>query len=242
MPSRGTKTQALLLAGASLAVLLCDALPLRAKDLQPGQPDGWYVTAQGPYGFTSGGAPGSFYFQSTPGSAFNSSNGTRGFADYSLAHSLSIGPELGIGNVQATFGVRVAEPLIANGFTPALEQRRYLGAGPRVGLQGSNPVKSSWVVEWQVGAAMLYGDRALDVNGGAVTPLVPDYGANTGSVVNVDGLLGLSYWFNTASKLTLGYRADAYLKATPTYNALGSAAQNADRIDHGPMIRFSIQK
>src|SRR4051812_33792417 len=29
--------------------------------------DGWSIRTQGPYGFTSGGAPGSFFFQSTPG-------------------------------------------------------------------------------------------------------------------------------------------------------------------------------
>ena len=41
--------------------------------------------------------------------------------------------------------------------------------------------------------------------------------ASSGSVVNVDGLLGLSYWFDTASKLTLGYRAD-YFKGSPAFN------------------------
>ena len=69
--------------------------------------------------------------------------------------------------------------------------------------------------------------------------VLPNY-ASSGSVVNVDGLLGLSYWFDTASKLTLGYRAD-YFKGSPAWNLTGNA-DSADRVSHGPMIRFSIQK
>ena len=86
---------------------------------------------------------------------------------------------------------------------------------------------------------MLFGDRTFDSNGGVANSVLPNY-ASSGSVVNVDGLLGLSYWFDTASKLTLGYRAD-YFKGSPAWNLTGDA-DNADRVNHGPMIRFSIQK
>jgi hypothetical protein len=229
MPTQ-TVMRALIL--AVIAGPLLAVTPARAGDPPSGSDEGWSFSAQGPFGFTSGGAAGSFYFQSTPGSAFN---GTRGFADYSIAHGLSIGRELGIGKTQATFGVRMAEPLITNGFTPALEQRRYLGVGPRVGLQGSNPVKPSWSVDWQVGASLLYGNDAPGSNGNAL-PVLPNSGASA-PVVNVDGLLGLSYWFNAASKLTVGYRAD-YLKGSPAVNF--GATQST--VDHGPIVRFTIQK
>ena len=75
-------------------------------------------------------------------------------------------------------------------------------------------------------------------NFGVVNSALPNF-ANSGSVVNVDGLLGLSYWFDSASKLTLGYRAD-YFKGSSVFNI--GTADNANRVDHGPMVRFSIQK
>ena len=57
--------------------------------------------------------------------------------------------------------------------------------------------------------------------------VLPNY-ASSGSVVNVDGLLGLSYWFDTASKLTLGYRAD-YFKGSPAWNLTGNGGQRRSR-------------
>ena len=163
-----------------------------------------------------------------------------GFADYSIGRTLGFGRDYGLGDIQATLGVRMAEPLASNGFTPAYDPRRYLGVGPRMGFEGNKALHSSWVVEWQVGAAVLFGDRTFDSNGGVANSVLPNY-ASAGSVVNVDGLLGLSYWFDTASKLTLGYRAD-YFKGSPAWNLTGTAADSADRVNHGPMIRFSIQK
>ena len=143
-----------------------------------------------------------------------------GFADYSIGHTLGFGRDYGLGNMQATLGVRMAEPLASNGFTPALDPRRYLGVGPRVGLEGNQPLQSSWAVEWQVGAAILFGNRIFDTSARR-PPVLPNY-SSSGSVVNVDGLLGLSYWFDTASKLTLGYRAD-YFKGSPAFSLTGAA-------------------
>jgi hypothetical protein len=236
MSTRATIKRTLFCVGIASAIALAAGLPARADDASSGKKDGWQFSTQGPFGFSSGGAPGSFYFHATPGTAFESSNGTRGFVDYSMAHGLSFGRELGIGNMQATFGVRASEPLISNGFTPAYDDRRFVGAGPRVGLQGSNQLQSSWSIDWQVGAAMLFDDKTLDT--GNVNPVIPNY-ASGGSMFSVDGLLGLSYWFNAASKLTLGYRADAYFnKNAPALN-LNTPSQT---IDHGPVIKFTIQK
>jgi hypothetical protein len=242
MIMRATAISGVVRAGLLAATLLVAALPAHAQDLTaPTRDTAPRLSVQTPYGLSSGGAQGSYYFQTTPGTAFNSYNATRGFTDLSIAQPLGIGRELGIGNVSATLGARVADPLIANGFTPSYDDRRYLGVGPRVGLQGNAPVGSSWNVEWQVGASMLFGNSTAD--GGATTNPVTSYaGSQSGSVVNVDGLLGLSHWFDSASKLTLGYRADAHFKNTQNQNFGVPPAQNADRIDHGPMVRFTIQK
>ena len=131
--------------------------------------------------------------------------------------------------------------------SPATASRRrsihavIWASGPRASASRATVrSQSSWVVEWQVGAALLSGNRPFDSNGGAVNSVLPNY-ASSGSVLNIDGLLGLSYWFDTASKLTLGYHAD-YFKGSTALNMTGVPAENADRVNHGPMIRFSIQK
>ena len=97
-----------------------------------------------------------------------------GFADYSIGRTLGFGHDYGLGNIQATLGVRMAEPLASNGFTPAFDPRRYLGVGPRMGFEGNKPLQSSWVVEWQVGAALLSGNRTFDSNGGVVNPVAAE--------------------------------------------------------------------
>ena len=124
---------------------------------------------------------------------------------------------MGSATSQATFGVRVAEPLAANGFTPAFDPRRYLGVGPRMGFEGNKPLHSSWVVEWQVGAVDAVRQSHVRQQRRRRQFGAAELFERSGSVVNVDGLLGLSYWFDTASKLTLGYRAD-YFKGSPAWN------------------------
>ncbi len=237
--------------GLRTAIVCCVALllapsALRAAEPSPVWKDGWTINVPGASKWVSEGTPSPFspstYLQATPSMPFGigAAKDAYGFADYSVGHTLGIGHEYGLGNIQATLGVRLAEPLASNGFTPSFDPRRYLGSGPRIGFEGNSPVASSWVVEWQVGAALLSGNRAFDTSGGVVNSVLPNY-ASSGSVLNIDGLLGLSYWFDTASKLTLGYHAD-YFKGSTALNMTGVPAENADRVNHGPMIRFSIQK
>jgi hypothetical protein len=233
--------RALIAAIVGSAVLLAAPLGARAGEPSPVWKDGWTINLPGQSNWVSDGTPSPFYSQSTPSTPYvpGSVKNPYGFADYSIGRTLGVGQELGLGNMQATLGVRMAEPLASNGFTPSFDPRRYLGVGPRLGLEGNQPLQSSWVVEWQVGAALLNGNRTFDAGGGVINSPLPNF-ANSGSVVNVDGLLGLSYWFDSASKLTLGYHAD-YFKGSSAFN-VGTAADNATRVDHGPLVRFSIQK
>jgi len=221
--------------------LLAAPLGARAGEPSPVWKDGWTINIPGQSNWVSDGTPSPFYLQSTPSTPYvpGSVKNPYGFADYSIGRTLGIGQELGLGNMQATLGVRMTEPLASNGFTPSFDPRRYLGVGPRLGLEGNQPLQSSWVVEWKVGAALLNGSRTFDSGAGVINSPLPNF-ANSGSVVNVDGLLGLSYWFDSASKLTLGYHAD-YFKGSSAFN-IGTTADNANRVDHGPMVRFSIQK
>jgi len=239
---RVLKAMRVLIAAIVGSVVLLAAPPgARAGEPPPVWKDGWTINIPGQSNWVSDGTPSPFYLQSTPSTPYvpGSVRNPYGFADYSIGRTLGVGQELGLGNIQATLGVRMAEPLASNGFTPSFDPRRYLGVGPRLGLQGNQPLQSSWVVEWQVGAALLNGNRTFDTGAGVINSPLPNF-ANSGSVVNVDGLLGLSYWFDSASKLTLGYHAD-YFKGSSAFN-IGTAADNANRVDHGPMVRFSIQK
>jgi hypothetical protein len=235
-----SRTIRLLLGAGVLSCGLSGAPALAAE--QPQQPaEDWRVVTQGPYGFTSGGAAGSYFFGSMPATAFTGLNATRGFSDILVGRNLGFARDLGFDSMHATFGARMAEPLTGSGVAPAFEDRRHVGIGPRLGLDGSKQLPSSWTIDWQVGAAMLFGDRTADGNGGA-TSLLPNYAATNRATVNVDGLLGLSYWFNAASKLMVGYRADAYLKAPSSFSAGVPATPSAERLDHGPVVRFTIQK
>src|SRR5258708_36562635 len=86
------------------AVLLVAALPARAEDAPASLKDRWHLSVQTPYGFSSGGSQGSYYFQTTPGTASSAYNGTRGFTDLSVAQPLGFVRELVIGKFEATFG------------------------------------------------------------------------------------------------------------------------------------------
>jgi len=240
-PRRVLKAMRVLMAAIVGSIVLLAAAPgVRAGERSPVWKDGWTINLPGQSNWVSDGTPSPFYLQSTPSAPYapGSVKNPYGFADYSLGRTLGFGQELGLGNMQATLGVRMAEPLASNGFTPSFDPRRYLGAGPRVGFEGNQELQSSWVVDWQIGAALLNGNRTFD--NAPVNSALPNF-ANTGSVVNVDGRLGLSYWFDSASKLTLGYHAD-YFKGSSAFNIGTTAADNANRVDHGPMVRFSIQK
>ena len=97
---RATATPGVVRAGLLAATLLVAALPAPAQDLTaPTRDTAPRLSVQTPYGLSSGGAQGSYYFQTTPGTAFNSYNATRGFTDLSVAQPLGIGRELGLGNV-----------------------------------------------------------------------------------------------------------------------------------------------
>ena len=219
--------------------LLAASLDARAGDPPSVWKDGWTLNTPGRSNWVSGGSNSFYAPGQTAPFALGASKDNQGFADFSLGRTLGIGRDLGFDNMQMTLGARISEPLVANGFTPALDTRRYLGVGPRLGLEGNKTLDSSWVVEWQVGGALLSSGRTVDA--GVVNSPLPNF-ANSGSVLNVDGLLGLSYWFDSASKLTVGYRADYFKPSSPTINLSGAAADSAGRVDHGPMVRFSIQK
>lgn len=186
----------------------------------------------------------------------------------------AVGREFGFGssNAQWNAGIRVADlraTLTANGnfagtalvsgphtfpFTfsafanIASEQTsKFLGAGPRLSIEGETPLAASWAIDWKGGAAVLFGDRQLDQT---TTISPPPFffftrtitstisSSSFGAVFNPDGELGLSYLLNSSAKLTAGYRVDAYFNALRTFNAAGNIV-DVDRIYDGPFLRLT---
>jgi hypothetical protein len=191
------------------------------------------------------------------------------------ALDFAVGREFGFGGSKAQWnaGIRVADlraTLTANGnfagtaaftghFSPfsfsafaniAGEQTsKFLGAGPRLSVEGETPLAGSWAVDWKGGAAVLIGDRQLDQTISispppfffftrVVTSTISS--SSTGAVFNPDGELGLSYLFNSNAKLTAGYRVDAYFNALRTFNAAGNIV-DVDRIYDGPFLRLTTK-
>ena len=82
MSPRAAIKRVLWCAGIMSATALT-SLPATA-DYNAPRKDEWRFVTQGPFGLSSGGSRNSFYFQATPGTAFSSFNGTRGFVQIGL--------------------------------------------------------------------------------------------------------------------------------------------------------------
>jgi hypothetical protein len=182
-----------------------------------------------------------------------------------------VGREFGLGNSKAQWkaGVRVADlranlsasgnvagtntvciffvgcgpPAAFAGTFSAQQNSKFLGVGPRLGVEGETPLAGHWALDWQGGIAVLFGDRTLDqtlIVANAGTPAVQTTlsSSSAGAVFNTDGQLGLSYWFTPACKLTASYRVDAYFNALRTVDSAGNV-HNVNRTDHGPMLRLT---
>jgi hypothetical protein len=181
----------------------------------------------------------------------------------------AVGRDYAIGNskTQAKLGIRIAE-LRSNswaggllsgcevgpcpGFTPVSgavsfqSRSRFLGVGPRIGVDSSSPLGPSWTFDYMAGVAVLFGDRTLNAteNSSLTDPFGDRVAANqpvtlnqsgTAAVLNIDAQAGISYWYTPNLKLTAGYRFDGYFGALKVIDVGGIV--NQDRLYHGPMFR-----
>ena len=140
-----------------------------------------------------------------------------------------------------------------------LDQQRsqFLGVGPRLGLQGTAPLPGNWTFDYLGDVAVLFGrqkfSQALTATETVTpTPFVafPPYSigsfnssSKTAAVFNADLQAGISYWFDPNTKLTVGYRLDAYFQTLRTMDAVGDPTQlvKVDRYFHGPRVAFSAR-
>jgi Legionella pneumophila major outer membrane protein precursor len=190
---------------------------------------------------------------------------------------LGVGRDFGLGssNVQAILGVRVAEiSSTASGTgnlqaclsgpppgmfctTPATggfsfqSRSQFLGVGPRLGVDGTQPLAGSWGVEYLGGVAVLFGNRSLTATqtvSATTTTIVPPSTltsmtalnpSSTVGVFNLDAQAGISYWLTPNFKLTVSYRFDGYFNALTIVEPNGAPGQQ-DRFYYGPMLRGTV--
>jgi hypothetical protein len=217
--------------------------------------------AQGVFSVPTGGAlPGSpslFLPFVANGSGSVTQREDHALADFAVGRDIG----LGLGQTQLKLGLRIADlhsatsatgvfnvppfligtpPLLPNPFG-VVQNSRFVGGGPRVGLDGWVPLGGGWGIDYLGGVAVLFGQRSLDVTavGTAAAAGIGNMGvSDAAAVFNLDAQLGLSYQFAQNLKMTLGYRFDGYWGALKTINANG-AVGNEVRAYGGPMLRLT---
>ncbi|MDF3813127.1 MULTISPECIES: Lpg1974 family pore-forming outer membrane protein [Rhodopseudomonas] len=129
----------------------------------------------------------------------------------------------------------------------------FLGAGPRIGVEGSVPLAGSWAFDYAGDAAVLFGYQRLTSTATSNTVLTPAIlgllgGAGSSvtfttdqhfaTVFNADLQVGVSYWMTPNVKLSASYRLDAYFNVLN--QTFGTASRVAiDRYVHGPQLGIS---
>jgi opacity protein-like surface antigen len=231
-------------------------------DWQPFAP--MHVVGQFRYGSASKTDPAHGAFTSGPTTI--TLNGSQNLREDHWLIDFGIGRDFGLGNSNAmwTLGVRVADlrsKLTTNAHTTqstpgavvgatntvSQETAAFVGAGPRLGVQGDIPLGNQWSLDWLAGAAVLFGERTVTLT--TPTPLIGPSTSDNTAVFNVDAQAGLSYWFTPNTKITASYRYDEYFKALKTLttstvfgnNGPTITSSNIDRAFSGPMLRLTTK-
>jgi hypothetical protein len=131
----------------------------------------------------------------------------------------------------------------------------FLGAGPRIGVEGSVPFAGNWAFDYLGDAAVLFGTQKEVNTTSSVTTISPAILSTLGggnnsintstaqrfaTVFNADIQVGVSYWFTQNVKLGVSYRLDAFINVQ---NQDTSSVTNLtpDRYTHGPRVAVTGQ-
>jgi hypothetical protein len=173
-----------------------------------------------------------------------------------------------VDSLQLKFGLRVAElrastrmvdsaSQIGGGFVISSDairpqETKFLGAGPRFGVEGEASIGRGWTLDYLGDAAVLMGTQRYQISEtfeNVVLP--PGFSAPSSfnatqkfaAVFNTDVQVGVSYWVSPAAKISLSYRLDAYFNALLGLDVLNDPTklQRLDRYTHGPRLAFSAQ-
>ena len=187
-----------------------------------------------------------------------------------------VGRDLQIGNpAQVKFGLRVADiwgqtngaanwayavitppPLTgAYTFSDAYRQtNKWIGAGPRLAIEGVVPLQGAWSIDYNGGVAALFGHGSatqtttITTTNTAAPPVTPTclsgcpIAASTGSnavVFNADAQVGIAYALSNNARVSLNYRVDGYWNGMRGFNAAG-AGVNLSRVYSGPTLKLTV--
>jgi hypothetical protein len=161
-------------------------------------------------------------------------------------------------NFNAPFDI-LGTGILVNSFgtttTNAITTRSsFLGAGPRIGVEGSAPLGGGWALDYAGDAAVLFGRQRLVsttvntiVSDPAIIAAIIGGGGSTvntstdqryATVFNADLQVGVSYWLTDQVKLSASYRLDAYFNVlNQTFSTTSN--QTIDRYVHGPRLGVS---
>src|SRR5664280_387654 len=220
----------------------------------------WHISAQFRYGKSrERNSAVSGYF-TAPGIGYGYGATVNGNLNHKESHAVAdfaVGHDIGIGTGQAQlkFGVRVVDlsaksTLTGTLYVPTIEgsnsgpgvisfESRFVGAGPRGSIEGSQPIAGAWAIDYMGGVAYLYGTRSLNVTASAPGLGSGAFGiSDVTGIFNADASLGMSYGFSRTAKLTAGYRYDGYWGAMKMFDSNLNVVNN-DRAYYGPFLRFT---
>jgi hypothetical protein len=222
----------------------------------------WHVNGQFRYGSATKSSPTKSVFQS--GSTTITNTGTQHLRENHWLVDFGIGRDFDLGsNAMWTLGVRVVDlrsklntsgnfvsattsgSIVGAGAFSTQQKSTFVGAGPRFGVQGGVPLGGSLSFDWLAGAAVLFGERNVQLISSQAS--VSDV-SDSAAVFNADAEAGLSYWINPNLKITASYRYDEYFKALKTLSVASTTlvvngpvflSSNIDRSYSGPMLRLT---
>ncbi|WP_136657863.1 Lpg1974 family pore-forming outer membrane protein [Nitratireductor sp. XY-223] len=206
----------------------------------------WYASLGGKWGKTREQSASYSYSSFITTTAAVESREEHAVIDFEVGRDVGLGI-LGIpeGTLKAKAGIRYTnfkgtEDGTFSGFTSGTirNTRKFEGFGPRIGLEGSVPVRDSkFSVDFSAGGAILFGKQKT-----TLTNIYPTYATSIArsenkTVPNVDAFLGIS--FNDANySLSAGYSVDAYFGMVDSGYTTG---MNSDRIFHGPTVKLKFR-
>jgi hypothetical protein len=173
--------------------------------------------------------------------------------------------------MQFKFGVRAAElrgvtaasnlrsevipgqGVVLSDIENVLQESRFLGAGPRFGIEGSAPIGMGWTFDYLGDIAALFGtqkfqrtssfDNVIVIGSPILVPSVIDAAQKFSTVFNSDIQVGVSYWINQNLKISASYRLDAFFNVLAALDTKNDPArlQTIDRYIHGPRLAVTAQ-
>jgi hypothetical protein len=158
-------------------------------------------------------------------------------------------------------GINIGAPPNNNFFiagdTNFSQELKFLGAGPRFGVEGSVPMARGWSFDYQGDVAALLGTQnfytrttfdnnvfiPMPIVMFPLAPPVVNTAQKFATVLNADIQVGVSYWFSQNMKASLSYRLDAFFNAFTGLDAQNDPKNLAqiNRYIHGPRLAVSAQ-